>query len=84
LGGRFFRREVAGELEQLLDVRPDFAAPGDETARAAAGQLVQVKRRLGAARAVVERGWWLAVVVMRWWQAGGAGRGMAGGDGTRV
>jgi hypothetical protein len=45
---------------------------------------VQVKRRLGAARAVVERGWWLAVVVMRWWQAAGAGRGMAGGDGTGV
>jgi hypothetical protein len=80
-GGRFFsRREVAGELERLLDW-PDFAAPGDETARAAVGQLVQVKRRLGAARAVVERGWWLAVVVMRWWQAGGAGRGMAGDDG---
>jgi hypothetical protein len=62
-GGRFFRREVAGELERLLDVRPDFVAPGDETARAATGQLVHVKRRLGAARAVVERGRWLAVAV---------------------
>jgi hypothetical protein len=42
---------------------------------------VQVRGRLGVARAVVERGWWLAVVVLRGWQAGGAGRGMAGGDG---
>jgi hypothetical protein len=62
-GGGFFRREVAGELERLLDVRPDFAAPGDETARAATGQPVHVKRQLGAARAVVERGRWLAVAV---------------------
>jgi hypothetical protein len=43
---------------------------------------VQVKRRLGAARAVAEQDWWLAVVVM---VAGRrAGRGMAGGDGTGV
>jgi hypothetical protein len=33
---------------------------------------VQVKGRLGVARAVVERGWWLAVVVMR---AAGPGAG---------
>jgi hypothetical protein len=45
---------------------------------------VQVKGRLGAARAVVEQGRWLAVVVVRGWQAGGAGRGMAGSDGTVV
>jgi hypothetical protein len=47
-GGRYFpagRSPV--ELERLLDARPDFAASGDETARAAAGQLVQVKGRLG-------------------------------------
>jgi hypothetical protein len=31
-GGGFSRREVAGELARLLDVRLDFAAPGDETA----------------------------------------------------
>jgi hypothetical protein len=71
--GRFFRREVAGELARLLDVWPDFAAPGDETARAAAGQLVQ--GRLGATRAVVERGWRLAVVVM---VAGRRGRARGG------
>jgi hypothetical protein len=45
---------------------------------------VQVKGRLGAARAVVEQGRWLAVVAVRGWQASGAGRGMAGGDGTVV
>jgi hypothetical protein len=45
---------------------------------------VQVKGWLGAARAVVEQGWWLAVVAVRGWQAGGAEREMAGGDGTVV
>jgi hypothetical protein len=45
---------------------------------------VQVKGRFGAARAVVEQGWWLAVVAVRGWQAGGAGRGIADGDGTVV
>jgi hypothetical protein len=74
-GERFFRREVAGELARLLDVRPDFAVPDDETARAAAGQLVQVKGRLGAARAVAKRGWRLAVVVM---VAGRRGRARGG------
>jgi hypothetical protein len=33
-----------------------MAAPGDATARAAAGQLAQVTGRLGAARVAVERG----------------------------
>jgi hypothetical protein len=70
LGEIFSGENGSGELERLLE--------------AAAGQLVQMKGRLGVARAVVERGWWLAVVVMRWRQAGGAGRGMAGGDGTGV
>jgi hypothetical protein len=83
-GGDFSGGRSLAKLERLLDARPDFAAFGDETARAAAGQLVQVKGRLGAARAVVEQGRWLAVVAVRGWQASGAGRGMAGGDGTVV
>jgi hypothetical protein len=33
-----------------------MAAPGDETARAAAGQLAQVTGQLGATRVAVERG----------------------------
>jgi hypothetical protein len=76
-GEIFSGENGSGELERLLE-----AASGDETARAAAGQLVQVRGRIGVARAVVEQGWWLAVVVMRWRQAGGAGRRMAGGDDT--
>jgi hypothetical protein len=40
-GGRYFRREAAGELGLLLEVRPDSAATGDATARVAAGQHVQ-------------------------------------------
>jgi hypothetical protein len=83
-GGDFSGGRSPAKLERLLDVRLDFAASGDETAPAAAGQLVQVKGRLGAARAVVEQGWWLAVVAVRGWQAGGAEREMAGGDGTVV
>jgi hypothetical protein len=40
-GGGYFRREAAGELVRLLEVRPDSAVTGDATARAAAGQHVQ-------------------------------------------
>jgi hypothetical protein len=73
----FYRREEVGsgeifpagrspaELERLLDARPDFAASGDETARAAAGQLAQVKGQLGAACAVVEQG---RRGGLRWWR----------------
>jgi hypothetical protein len=55
--GGFFRREVAGELVRLLDVRPDFEATSDETARAAAGQLVQGQRVQGRSGAGGLR-WW--------------------------
>jgi hypothetical protein len=58
-GGGYFRREAAGELACLLEVRPGSAATDDETARAAAGQLVA-----GTARPGAERGWRLAVVVI--------------------
>jgi hypothetical protein len=56
-GGGFFRREIAGELARLLDVRPDFTATGDGTARAAAGQLVQGQRVQGRSGAGGLR-WW--------------------------
>jgi hypothetical protein len=56
-GEIFLRREVAGELARLLDVRPDFAATGDGTARAAAGQLVQGQRVQGRSGAGGLR-WW--------------------------
>jgi hypothetical protein len=69
-GGRYFRREAAGELARLLDVWPGFAVTGDETARAAVGQLVA-----GTARPGAERGWRLAVVVM---VAGRRGRAQGG------
>jgi hypothetical protein len=44
-GGGYFRREAAGELARLLEVRPDSAATGDKTARAAAGQHMQGRFR---------------------------------------
>jgi hypothetical protein len=44
-GGGYFRREAAGELARLLEVRSDSAATGDEIARAAAGQHVEGRVR---------------------------------------
>jgi hypothetical protein len=76
-GGDFSGKDGSGELERLLET-----APGDKTARAAAGLLVQVRGRLG-----VRVQWWSGACgggAAGRWHAGGVGRWVAGGDDTGV